>query len=90
MLIAFIKNGKSYSSYVSSFTADVMYNYDYEEYSDAEDGNGDRLDEGIPRSEIDWFDARSRRRRDTEQSDQNAVVYSVCVRSVQRNFTLTL
>nr|XP_023658315.1 complement C4-B-like [Paramormyrops kingsleyae] len=61
------------------YTADVMYNYDYEEYSDVEDGNGDRRDEGIPRSEIDWFDARSRRRRDTEQSDQNAVVYSVCV-----------
>uniref|UniRef100_A0A3B3SW33 Complement C4B (Chido/Rodgers blood group) n=1 Tax=Paramormyrops kingsleyae TaxID=1676925 RepID=A0A3B3SW33_9TELE len=51
----------------------------YTEYSDVEDGNGDRRDEGIPRSEIDWFDARSRRRRDTEQSDQNAVVYSVCV-----------
>ncbi|XP_048882908.1 complement C4-B isoform X2 [Brienomyrus brachyistius] len=101
------------------YTADVMYNYDYEEYSDVDDGNRhrrdvdrqdedrrdvdrrdvdrrdvdrqdedrqdedrqdeDRQDEDIPRSEIDWFDARSRRRRDTEQSDQNTVVYSVCV-----------
>lgn len=53
-----------------------IYNY-YGDYEEAEERNEE---EDLPRSGIEWFDARSRQRRDTTQNTQNDVVYTVCVR----------
>lgn len=64
-----------------SYPAQVTENYDYD-YS-YDDPNGRREEEDFPQSAIEWFDARTRRRRDTQQS-QNAddiVKYEVCIRS---------
>ena len=41
-----------------------------------------REEEDFPSSTIEWFDARTRHKRDTEQSIENEVHYEVCVRSV--------
>uniref|UniRef100_A0A673XNZ9 Complement C4B (Chido/Rodgers blood group) n=1 Tax=Salmo trutta TaxID=8032 RepID=A0A673XNZ9_SALTR len=66
-----------------------------EDYNDYEGDYGDgekREEEDVPRSAIEWFDARSRHRRDTQQSrnSENDVEYEVCVRSVkQRGLNLT-
>ncbi|KAK6327032.1 hypothetical protein J4Q44_G00026770, partial [Coregonus suidteri] len=70
------------------YTAQIV-----EDYNDYGDGDGDgekREEEDVPRSAIEWFDARSRRRRDTQESrnSQNAVEYEVCVsHSLSRNLT---
>uniref|UniRef100_A0AAY5EH72 Complement 4B (Chido blood group) n=1 Tax=Electrophorus electricus TaxID=8005 RepID=A0AAY5EH72_ELEEL len=62
------------------YTAQVMANYNYYGNGDYEDGE---MEEGdFPRSAIEWFDARSRRRRDTEGSSEDTVVYEVCVRNI--------
>lgn len=60
------------------FLAEVQqtYNY-YEDYGEAEERNEE---EDLPQSAIEWFDARSRQRRDTTQNTLNDVVYTVCVR----------
>ncbi|XP_017326706.1 complement C4-B [Ictalurus punctatus] len=61
------------------YTTQVTENYDYD-YS-YDDPNGRREEEDFPQSAIEWFDARTRRRRDTQQS-QNAddiVKYEVCI-----------
>ncbi|CAB1334784.1 unnamed protein product [Coregonus sp. 'balchen'] len=66
------------------YTAQIV-----EDYNDYGDGDGEkREEEDVPRSAIEWFDARSRRRRDTQESrnSQNAVEYEVCV-SLSRNLT---
>ncbi|KAK6327030.1 hypothetical protein J4Q44_G00026750 [Coregonus suidteri] len=68
------------------YTAQIV-----EDYNDYGDGDGEkREEEDVPRSAIEWFDARSRRRRDTQESrnSQNAVEYEVCVsHSLSRNLT---
>uniref|UniRef100_A0A4W4FUD4 Complement 4B (Chido blood group) n=1 Tax=Electrophorus electricus TaxID=8005 RepID=A0A4W4FUD4_ELEEL len=68
------------------YTAQVMANYNYYGNGDYEDGE---MEEGdFPRSAIEWFDARSRRRRDTEGSSEDTVVYEVCVsHSLERNIS---
>ncbi|XP_030639249.1 complement C4 [Chanos chanos] len=55
------------------------YNYYYEEEGDVEEQR--REEEDLPRSAIEWFDARTRTRRDTSQSleSQDTVKYHVCV-----------
>uniref|UniRef100_A0A8C7L3S7 Complement C4B (Chido/Rodgers blood group) n=1 Tax=Oncorhynchus kisutch TaxID=8019 RepID=A0A8C7L3S7_ONCKI len=72
------------------YTAQIVEDYnDYEgDYGDGEK----REEEDVPRSAIEWFDARSRHRRDTQQSrnSENDVEYEVCVRYVkQRGLNLT-
>ncbi|XP_076827238.1 complement C4-B [Brachyhypopomus gauderio] len=68
------------------YTAQVMASYNYYDYGDGE--NAETEEEGFPRSAIEWFDARSRRKRDTQQSAGNAVVYEVCVgHSLERNIS---
>ncbi|KAK9960652.1 hypothetical protein ABG768_008497 [Culter alburnus] len=59
------------------YTTEVqqIYNY-YGDYELAEERNEE---EDLPQSGIEWFDARSRQRRDTTQNTQNDVVYTVCV-----------
>lgn len=60
------------------FLAEVQQTYSYyEDYEQAEERNEE---EDLPQSGIEWFDARSRQRRDTAQNTQNDVVYTVCVR----------
>uniref|UniRef100_A0AAZ3S5Z8 Complement 4B (Chido blood group) n=1 Tax=Oncorhynchus tshawytscha TaxID=74940 RepID=A0AAZ3S5Z8_ONCTS len=70
------------------YTAQIVEDYnDYEgDYGDGEK----REEEDVPRSAIEWFDARSRHRRDTQQSriSENNVEYEVCVsHSLTRNLT---
>uniref|UniRef100_A0A8C1U0V1 Complement 4B (Chido blood group) n=1 Tax=Cyprinus carpio TaxID=7962 RepID=A0A8C1U0V1_CYPCA len=68
-----------YTSYVQQ-----TYNY-YEDYEQDEERNEE---EDLPRSAIEWFDARSRQKRDTTQNTQDEVVYTVCVSHTQgRNLT---
>ncbi|KAB5586975.1 hypothetical protein PHYPO_G00007650 [Pangasianodon hypophthalmus] len=70
------------------YTAQVTENYDYD-YS-YDDPNERREEEDFPRSAIEWFDARTRRRRDTRQSQNsdNQVVYEVCIsHSLDRKLT---
>ncbi|KAI1886085.1 hypothetical protein AGOR_G00210390 [Albula goreensis] len=61
------------------YTAQVLEDYDYVDYNEEGDRREEVEDRGIPRSEIEWFDARSRRRRDTHESLKTAVDYVVCV-----------
>ncbi|KAL4646806.1 complement C4-like [Arapaima gigas] len=64
------------------YTAQVLDTYIYEyDYDANEDGKVKRDEEekNIPHSEIEWFDARSRHRRDTEQNADSSVKYTVCV-----------
>uniref|UniRef100_A0A4W5PZJ3 Uncharacterized protein n=1 Tax=Hucho hucho TaxID=62062 RepID=A0A4W5PZJ3_9TELE len=66
------------------YTATIVEDYTYYDYGD---GDGEkREEEDVPRSAIEWFDARSRHRRDTQQSrnSENDVEYEVCVRSVKQ------
>ncbi|KAJ8354545.1 hypothetical protein SKAU_G00221120 [Synaphobranchus kaupii] len=61
------------------YTARVLDNYDYVDY-DEEGGRKEEVEErDVHHSKIEWFDARSRRRRDTEESLKTAVEYVVCV-----------
>uniref|UniRef100_UPI003AB09B23 complement C4-B n=1 Tax=Centroberyx gerrardi TaxID=166262 RepID=UPI003AB09B23 len=67
------------------YTAKIMENYDYY----GEDYSNDEAKEGrVPRSAIEWFDARTRYRRDADPSpnSENTVSYEVCV-SLSRNLT---
>ncbi|XP_067305139.1 complement C4-B [Pseudorasbora parva] len=62
------------------YTTEVQKTYDYYEDEQAEER---KEEEDLPQSGIEWFDARSRQRRDTTQNTQNDVVYMVCVRHAQ-------
>lgn len=62
------------------FTAEILENYDYGDYEETEK-DGAR----VSRSADNWFDSRTRNRRDVE-NDLNApkvVTYRVCVRLVE-------
>uniref|UniRef100_A0A3B1JUU4 Complement C4B (Chido/Rodgers blood group) n=1 Tax=Astyanax mexicanus TaxID=7994 RepID=A0A3B1JUU4_ASTMX len=58
------------------YTAQVTENYDYDYQSDTPK---EREEAELPQSSIEWFDVRSRRRRDTRQSSEDTLVYRVCV-----------
>lgn len=62
---------------------EVIQNYNYE-YGDYDAQSDRQEEEDVPRTSIEWFDARSRQRRETKQSaeSQENVKYTVCVRSV--------
>lgn len=65
------------------YPAQVTENYDYEySYDDPKERTDE---EDFPRSAIEWFDARTRRRRDTQKSSDNKIMYEVCIRSGQHN-----
>ncbi|KAF5901104.1 complement C4-like, partial [Clarias magur] len=68
------------------YSTHVAETYDYDNYDDQD--KGDEV-EDFPRSAIEWFDARTRRRRDTEESqNSDKVKYHVCVsHSLERNLT---
>ncbi|XP_039530527.1 complement C4-B [Pimephales promelas] len=63
------------------YTTEVQQTYNY--YEDYEQEEKREEEEDLPHSGIEWFDARSRQRRDTTQNMQNDVVYTVCVRHTQ-------
>ncbi|KAK7157442.1 hypothetical protein R3I93_008812 [Phoxinus phoxinus] len=63
------------------YTTQVQQTYNY--YEDYEQEEERKEEEDIPQSGIEWFDARSRQRRDTTQNTQNDVIYTVCVRHTQ-------
>ncbi|XP_010882881.2 complement C4-B [Esox lucius] len=70
---------------IVKYTARLVEDYyELEDYADDERSE----EEDIPRSAIEWFDARSRRRRDTQPSlePENLVQYEVCFR-INRNLT---
>ena len=56
-----------------------VYEYYDEDYANEE------KDARVPRSAIEWFDARTRNRRDVDNdvNSDNTVTYSVCVRLVE-------
>uniref|UniRef100_A0A672KKA6 Complement C4-like n=1 Tax=Sinocyclocheilus grahami TaxID=75366 RepID=A0A672KKA6_SINGR len=58
----------------------VEYTSDYYDYEQAEER---KEEEDFPRTAIEWFDARSRQKRDTTQNTQDEVVYTVCVSHTQ-------
>ncbi|XP_056141654.1 complement C4-B [Lampris incognitus] len=69
------------------YTAKVIQNYDYydEDYS-----NDEAKEERVPRSAIEWFDARSRSRRHADHgtNTENDVNYNVCVsHSLRQNLS---
>ncbi|XP_076594325.1 complement C4-B [Chaetodon auriga] len=67
------------------YTAKVIENYEfYDDDSDIEDA-----ETRVPRSAIEWFDARTRNRRDLENNDvDETVTYTVCVsHSLNRNLS---
>ncbi len=74
---------KSYTiTLISFFLAPIIENYDYY------DENYDVIEEEaarVPRSAIEWFDARTRNRRDLDNNlnSEEAVTYTVCVRLVE-------
>lgn len=63
------------------FPAEVIENY---EYYDDDDVNEEK-DARVPRSAIEWYDARTRNRRDVDNSanSDKKVTYRVCVRLVE-------
>ncbi|XP_058603327.1 complement C4-B isoform X1 [Onychostoma macrolepis] len=63
------------------YTRDVQENYNY--YEDYEQDEERKEEEDLPRSAIEWFDARSRQKRDTTQNTQDEIVYEVCVSHTQ-------
>uniref|UniRef100_A0A672KGF7 Complement C4-like n=1 Tax=Sinocyclocheilus grahami TaxID=75366 RepID=A0A672KGF7_SINGR len=62
------------------FLAEVQESYSYYDYEQAEER---KEEEDFPRTAIEWFDARSRQKRDTTQNTQDEVVYTVCVSHTQ-------
>ncbi|MBN3323245.1 CO4 protein, partial [Atractosteus spatula] len=68
-----------------TYTEEVLEDYSaYEDYGPAAKPEGEgkrRKKREEPLSEIEWFDARTRRRRDTGQSDKPpaAFTYTVCI-----------
>uniref|UniRef100_A0A671R434 Complement C4-like n=1 Tax=Sinocyclocheilus anshuiensis TaxID=1608454 RepID=A0A671R434_9TELE len=62
------------------YTTEVQESYNYYDYEQAEER---KEEEDLPRTAIEWFDARSRQKRDTTQNTQDEVVYTVCVSHTQ-------
>ncbi|XP_052000318.1 complement C4-like [Xyrauchen texanus] len=62
------------------YTAHVEENYNYYEDYEAEER---KEEEDRPLSGIEWFDARSRQKRDTTQNIQNEIIYQVCISHAQ-------
>ncbi|XP_065117363.1 complement C4-A-like [Paramisgurnus dabryanus] len=58
------------------YTTQVQENYNDYDYENEDER---KEEEDFPRTSIEWFDARSRRKRDTVQNSQNEVIYEVCV-----------
>lgn len=71
----------------SASTATIIENYEYYDYGDDE-----RSETDVPRSAIDWFDARTRSRRDIESSpeDMEMITYRICVRLVTAHLLMRL
>ncbi|KAM8735978.1 complement C4-B [Acanthopagrus schlegelii] len=68
------------------YTAKVIENYDY--YDDF--GTNEEPESRVPRSAIEWLDARTRNRRDVDYNldSESTVTYNVCVsHSLNRNLT---
>ncbi|XP_072316356.1 complement C4-B [Eucyclogobius newberryi] len=59
------------------YTAAIQENYNYYDYDDTEQSDDAR----VPRSAIEWFDIRTRRRRniDSGQVEDKYVTYEICV-----------
>ncbi|XP_035528727.1 LOW QUALITY PROTEIN: complement C4-B [Morone saxatilis] len=68
------------------YTAKVIENYEY--YDDY--GNNEDIETRVPRSAIEWFDARTRNRRDLDNNlnSDKTVTYRICV-SHSQNRKLT-
>ncbi|TSK34711.1 Complement C4 [Bagarius yarrelli] len=65
----------------------VTENYDYDyNYKDEMER---KEEEDFPRSAIEWFDARTRRRRDTKKSQESEnIMYTICIsHSMERKLT---
>ncbi|XP_023155190.2 complement C4-B [Amphiprion ocellaris] len=62
------------------YTDKILENYDYYGDDDAAEEEGSR----VPRSAIEWFDARTRTTRDLDNNlkSDNVVTYKVCVRPI--------
>ncbi|KAL6489631.1 hypothetical protein MHYP_G00033720 [Metynnis hypsauchen] len=71
------------------YTAHVTETYDYYDYGkDEPSEREEEEEEGFPRSAIEWFDVRSRRRRDTQQRSEDTLLYKVCVsHSLRQNLS---
>ncbi|XP_054476945.1 complement C4-B isoform X2 [Anoplopoma fimbria] len=68
------------------YNAEIIKNYEY--YDDYD--NNEEKDVRVPRSAIEWFDARTRNRRelDNNLNSDEAVTYRICVsRSLNSNLT---
>ncbi|XP_068592591.1 complement C4-B [Cebidichthys violaceus] len=67
------------------YTAKIIENYEY--YDDFE--NNEEMEVRVPRSAIEWFDARTRNRRDLDNlNSDEAVTYTICVsHSLNTNLT---
>uniref|UniRef100_A0AAR2LRU8 Complement 4B (Chido blood group) n=1 Tax=Pygocentrus nattereri TaxID=42514 RepID=A0AAR2LRU8_PYGNA len=70
------------------YTAHVTETYDYYDYGKDEPSEREEEEEDFPRSAIEWFDVRSRRRRDTQQRSEDTLLYKVCVsHSLRQNLS---
>lgn len=75
----------------STSTATIIENYEY--YGDyGDDGDDEQSETDAPRSAIEWFDARTRNRRDIENNpdDMETITYRVCVRLVTAHLLMRL
>lgn len=72
----------------SASTATIIENYEY--YDDY--GDDEQTETDVPRSAIEWFDARTRNRRDVENNpdDRETVTYRICVRLVTAHLLMRL
>ncbi|XP_036452334.1 complement C4-B [Colossoma macropomum] len=69
------------------YTAHITETYDYYDYGKDEPSEREE-EEDFPRSAIEWFDVRSRRRRDTQQRSEDTLLYKVCVsHSLRQNLS---
>ncbi|KAL7886405.1 hypothetical protein AOLI_G00041260 [Acnodon oligacanthus] len=73
------------------YTAHVTDTYNYYDYGKDEPSEREEEEEeeeDFPRSAIEWFDVRSRRRRDTQQRSEDTLMYKVCVsHSLRQNLS---
>ncbi|XP_063055865.1 complement C4-B [Engraulis encrasicolus] len=70
------------------YTEEIQKNYEYEDYGDYDEER--REEEDVPRTAIEWFDIRNRRKRDTKQSEESLenIKYTVCVsHKLERNLS---
>lgn len=80
-------NKKYTATSTSTSTAPIIENYEYYDY-----GEDERTETDVPRSAIEWFDARTRNRRDTESNpdDKETITYRICVRLVTAHLLMRL